>query len=169
MKNRLKNSCRLSAALCLLLALCLCLSACGSQGSVRDNVALSDLAAAIEADISESEGLVDPGDSYIAGSMKLNTSELGEYIIKISSYGTNINEYGLFKAASTDEAKALVQTLEDYLQMRNEAWMPEYLPDQYPKLENAEVEQEGLYVLYAILDANEREAVFNTFSDMLTA
>lgn len=160
---------RLLAVLSLLsaLAMCFVLAACGGS-QLRDDVALSDIAAAYEADIPESDGLVEPGDSYIAGSMKLNTEELGEYIIKISSYSTNINEYGVFKAASTDDAKALAATLEDYLSMRKDAWMREYLPDQYPKLENAEVKQEGLYVTYAILDDDSRAAVLSTFESMLT-
>lgn len=163
-----KKTSKISLALLLTLALTLLLSACGSKGNLRDDVALTDLAAAFEAKIEDSEGLIEPGASYIAGSMKLNTEELGEYIIKISSYSTNINEYGVFKAASTDEAKALVETLEAYLVMRDEAWMPEYLPDQYVKLENAEVRQQGLYVLYTILGEAEQEAVFAEFDAMLS-
>ncbi len=155
---------KITLALALTLLLSCLLTACGG---VRDDVPLSDLAAAVEAEIEGGSSLVDPGAGYIAGSMKLDTAALGEYVIKISAQGTSINEYGVFKAADEKAAKALVSTLEDYLAMRIGSWMPEYLPEEFPKLENAEVKQEGLYVVYGILSETEREAAFSAFEDML--
>ena len=42
--------------------------------------------------------------------------------------------------------------------------MDEYLPEEKPKLANAEVWSEGNYVMYAILDDAEREAVYKAFT-----
>lgn len=148
-----------------LLAVLALLGACGgpgeASGGVRDDVAVADLAAVAEAEIADSEGLIEPGEGYIVGAMKLEPSELGEYVIKISAYSTSINEYGIFKAGTDEELEALVSDLEDYLAMRNDAWMSEYLPEEYPKLQNAQVRQEGLYCFYVILNSEEANAVFN--------
>ena len=148
-----------------LLLLSLLLGACGK--SARTDVALADLSAAIEAKIEDSANLVSPGANYISGSMNLDPQSLGEYVIKICSMGTNINEYGVFKAEDEAAAQSLAAALETYLEDRNEAWMPEYLPDQYPKLKNAEVKQQGIYVLYTILTDAERDAAEAAFLDML--
>ena len=150
----------------LILALSLLFTGCGEQKGQQD-VALDDLSAAIEGRIEGSESLVYPGDSYIAGRMKLNKDELGEFVIKIGS-GANINEYGVFKAADADGAKAIAAELEAYLARRIDEWMPEYMPEEFPKLENAEVRQDGAYVVYTILSDAEREAVFSEFESMLT-
>lgn len=167
---RNKTKCVLLAGLLAVLTL---LGACGGtddeSGGVRDDVPVSDLASIAEAEISGSEGLIEPGDAYIAGAMKLEPSELGEYVIKISAYSTSINEYGIFKAETDEELEALVSDLNDYLTMRNDAWMSEYLPEEYPKLQNAQVRQKGLYCFYVILDSEEANAVFNAISAELEA
>lgn len=163
--NRMVRGGALAAALAALIMLAGC---GGNGGQVRDDVAVADLSAAVEAEIAGSDGLVDPGESYIAGSMKLDTAALGEYVIKISAYSTSINEYGVFKTGSAEEAEALEQTLKEYLSMRNETWMSEYLPEEYPKLENAQVKREGSYVAYAILSEEERDGALDAFSAKLT-
>lgn len=163
-----KTGKKLGSVLCVMLAVALLLTGCSNgDGGVRDDVSVDDLAEAFEAEIEGSDGLVDPGAGYIAGSMKLDTEALGEYIIKISAYSTSINEYGVFKADSEEAAADLAQVIQDYLTMRNDTWMSEYLPEEYPKLENAQVKQLGLYVAYAILDEAERDAVFGAFSEQL--
>ena len=151
----------------LLLSLGLLLGACGN--APRNDVSLADLSAAIESKIEDSGNLVSPGENYIRGSMNLDPQNLGEYVIKICSMGTNINEYGVFKAENETDAQSLAASLEAYLAERNEAWMPEYLPDQYPKLKDAAVKQNGVYVLYTILTDAERSAAEAAFLDMLKA
>lgn len=152
-----------------LMAALLLLGACSGKddGAVRDDVPVADLVTAIDAQIEGSDGLIEPGDGYIVGSMKLDPEALGEYVVKISAFSTSINEYGVFKAASPEEAETLEGTLKDYLTMRNETWMTEYLPEEYPKLENAKVVREGCYVLYTILSDTERDAVGTAFSGAL--
>ena len=45
--------------------------------------------------------------------------------------------------------------------------MPEYLPEEYPKLKNAEIKSAGLYVMYAVLSDSEKEAAFKELENML--
>ena len=41
--------------------------------------------------------------------------------------------------------------------------MPEYLPDEFPKRQNAKLWTEGSYVMYAILSDDGREAALEAF------
>lgn len=77
--------------------------------------------------------------------------------------GTNIDELGLFKGADASQAERLKTAVTDYLQLRLNSWMPEYLPDEFPKLQNAKLWTEGSYVMYAILSDDGREAALEAF------
>lgn len=81
----------------------------------------------------------------------------------ISAVGTNINEYGIFLAKDAEQAAALKDALNKYLEYRESVWMDEYLPDEKPKLDCAEVWTQGNYVMYAILGESDRAAVKQAF------
>lgn len=153
----------------ILLAALVLLGGCAGdeEGKVRDDVAVADLAAAADEKIEGSDGLIDPGEGYISGYMGLEPEELGDYVVKISSFSTSINEYGIFKADSADGAETLEKTIQGYLDMRRETWMQEYLPEEYPKLKDAEVKRLGSYVFYTILSDEERPAVQEALTDLL--
>lgn len=153
----------------VLLAALLLLGGCAGdgEGKVRDDVAVADLAAAADEKIEGSDGLIEPGDGYISGFMKLEPEELGDYVVKISAFSTSINEYGIFKAGSSGEAETLEKTIQGYLDMRRETWMQEYLPEEYPKLKDAGVTRMGSYVFYTILSEEERPAVQEALADLL--
>lgn len=160
---------RLPAAIAIasILLIGLPLTACSNGAIIRDDVSVLDISAAFDAVIEGSDTLIEPGEAYLSGSIKLDANTLGDHIVKINIFGTNIDEYGIFKAASETETKRLASVLEDYLSMRNDSWMHEYLPEQYPKLRDAEVKINGLYVAYAILEKTEREAAFAKLDAML--
>lgn len=159
---------RISGCFILLAALLMLGSCAGDgEGKVRDDVAVADLVAAADEKIEGSDGLTDPGEGYISGFMKLEPDELGDYVVRISSFSTSINEYGIFKAAGSDEAEELEKTIQGYLDMRRETWMQEYLPEEYPKLKDAVVTRMGSYVFYTILSDEERPAVQEALTDLL--
>jgi hypothetical protein len=47
--------------------------------------------------------------------------------------------------------------------------MKEYMPEEYPKLESAESEQKGVYVIYTILSDSDREAFTKEFRSLINA
>ncbi|MBQ4370390.1 MAG: DUF4358 domain-containing protein [Oscillospiraceae bacterium] len=165
MKNR-----KLFIALTIIFCFALAFSACGKKDTViKNDVSVDDLVKAVEGKF-DSEGLQAMDDSYIAGSLGItDTSKLDGYVVKINVYGTNINEYGIFKAADEASAKALDETVKSYLKMRNETWMKEYMPEEYPKLESAKSEQDGVYVFYTILADADREAFVKEFRSQINA
>lgn len=102
-------------------------------------------------------------DDYVADIMQIDPTyyELRNTII--STIGINLNEYGIFKATSKENADKIATALNEYIDYRQDAWMDGYMPDEKPKLDNAEVWQRGNYVMYAILSDDARTAVKSAF------
>lgn len=140
------------------LVLCLC---CGCSKTVKQPE-MQTVADAVGAVVDISDMMQTP-DSYVSGVMLIENTDYASRCTLISSVGTSIDEYGIFLANDEDGTAELEQALEDYLDYREELWMDEYLPDEKPKLDNAEVWCEGNYVMYAILGDAEREAAHSAF------
>ena len=154
-------------AISLLLALVMCLAlltACG--GSAKKDVPVSDISAKVSDAIGKTDSLVAVDSNYIRGYMKVDAAQFGEYSMMINAYGANIDEYGIFKAGdmSTKDIKTAVDA---YLELRKAAWMDEYMPEEKPKLTNAEVRVSGDYVMYCILSDGDKAAAFGAFEDAL--
>ena len=136
----------------LALALMLCLlCACGAEENDVPDVDMDTLSIAVGSAFSNPD-LTDIPDSYIETMMKLTDDQYTEHFAKISSVGTNIDEYGIFKANDAEGVKVLEKAINDYLAYRLEIWMDEYLPEELPKLQNATVTTTGNYVMYVIAD-----------------
>ena len=142
------------------------LTACGG-GEVRNDVAVSELSAKINSELESGADLVDTPESYISSSMGFDLSSVSEYVVKINSRGVNIDEYGIFKAADDSQLQQLQTAVSNYLQFRVDTWMVEYMPEEFPKLQNAETKTIGNYVMYAILSDSDKQAVFSAFEKTL--
>ena len=142
------------------------LTACGG-GEVRNDVAVSELSAKINSELESGADLVDAPESYISSSMGFDLSSVSEYVVKINSRGVNIDEYGIFKAEDDSQLQQLQTAVSNYLQFRVDTWMVEYMPEEFPKLQNAETKTIGNYVMYAILSDSDKQAVFSAFEKTL--
>jgi predicted small secreted protein len=146
------------------------LAACnGKTAGIRDDVEVSDLSASVAAALNEKDTLVSVPETFFSGAMKMDVSDYEGFDVKINSHGVNIDEYGIFKAADSSQVASLEQALNDYLKLRKDTWMVEYMPEEYPKLENAEVKIVGNYAMYAILSDDSKKAAFDAFEKSLTA
>lgn len=137
------------------------LSACGSTSK---NVPVSELSEKITAALDKS-GMSVPPENYVKGYMKRSASEIGEYVIMKNVIGTNIDEFGIFKAG-TMTTTDIKQMVEEYLKTLRDSWM-NYQPEEEPKLTGAEIKVSGDYVMYCILDEADRTTAFKVFSDSL--
>ena len=124
-----------------LLALCL-LAGCGGSAKVKNDVPAEDIAAAVSAALGSGD-FVAVADYYYAGSMKMDVSGFDSYTAMINSRGVNVDEFGIFKAKDKDGVSAVKEAVEAYLQMRKDTWIPEYMPEERPKLDGAEVKVLG--------------------------
>lgn len=162
----MKNLKTIAILLCAIM-LFAALSACGAK--VRDDVEISEIGSAIDTAIANTGDLVSVPESYITGTMKLDVSEYSNYDIKSNSRGVNIDEYGVFKAADSKQAAEIEAALKKYLQFRIDSWMVEYMPEEFPKMENAEVKVAGNYVMYAILSDENKKSAFSAFESSIAA
>lgn len=95
---------------------------------------------------------------------------LSDYEIRFASDGNNLNEFGIWHAKS-DQITPLEATLRTYLAeslLRNRSFYDSYIPQEVPKLENAEVRVYGNYVCYAILSEEDKAIFFRTIEEELT-
>ncbi|MBR5708016.1 MAG: DUF4358 domain-containing protein [Oscillospiraceae bacterium] len=141
------------------------LAAC-SGTKYRDDAAVSDVADKVGAYVTGYEEMTKMDDAYLKGAMKMDVSKFSDYVVCINPYGSTIDEFGVFKAAGKDGKEALKE-VEAYLDLRRETWMNEYLPEEKPKLEAAVARQDGLYVIYVILDEESRIGALAAFDAAL--
>lgn len=156
---------KLKIIVCAVLALCL-LTACGSKAV---DPGMDAVSAAVAAVIDPDGTMTDLSSSVIESMMKMDSSDYAECAAKITSVGTSIDEYGVFKASDSSQAGDIAKALEAYLQLRLDAWMDEYLPEELPKLKSAEVWTEGNYVMYAIVSDDMRAAAKDAFTGCFAA
>lgn len=155
-----------TAIIAMTLLFALLLSACGGK-TYRNDVSASEIGSAVDGAIAAADNMVDAPASYITSSMKLDVSNLSDYTVKINSRGISIDEYGIFKAADDAQLKEIQTLVNDYLQFRLDSWMVEYLPEEFPKIENAEAKTVGSYVMYAILSDSDKKAAFDALESSL--
>ena len=155
-------------ALLLALAMCLAaLSACGSDGKAADP-GFDAVAEAVKA-AAGTEGMAEQSADYIANMFKLDSGSYADALVMIANMGTSIDEYGIFHGSDAAQAEALHTAVQDYLQLRLDAWMPEYMPEEFPKLQNVKVWTEGNYVFYAILGEDAKTAAGDAFTGCFAA
>ena len=155
-------------SICILLCLAalLCLGACGKKAAWRTDVPLSTLAEAVEKHL-DGGSLAAMQESYLKGAMKLDPAIFADWLVKINAYGANIDEYGIFKAPDEAGVAAVKQAAEDYLKLRRDTWMEEYMPEEKPKLTQAQVKVCGLYVIYAIVSDDARGKILTDLENAL--
>lgn len=152
-----------ASALLAAILICLLLMGCGSGGA--KDVPVSQITDAVENAIDGDHSLVD-ADTIFLGFTKLDADALGEHAVMINAVGANVDEYGVFKAGAMS-ARDLKSAVDNYLSLRLDAWMEEYMPEEKPKLANAEVRTKGDYVMYCILSDADKTAAFKAFEDTL--
>lgn len=157
-------------ALALILAavftLCACSKGSDTKVEYKTDVAVSDLSEQISA-VNDGWNFIAMDENYISGAMKIDVSEYADYVVNINALGTNVDEYGIFKAKDEASVADVKADAENYLKFRLDTWMEEYMPEEKPKLEKAEVKVCGLYVMYAIVDDTSRADAFAAFESAL--
>ncbi len=146
----------ISAVLCLILLLSL--AACSKD--YRDDLKASELASAIEKAAPAEGGYAAAESDFADFNMKGITDICDEYVIKLSSADTDMSEFGVFHAKNPTDAKKISDICQKYLDKTLANYNPDYLPEEYPKIQNAKVTVYGNYVVYTMLTETERaEAV----------
>ena len=83
---------------------------------------------------------------------------------------TDINEIGVFHCENKDNAKDLTEIVSKYItdmQSEQKAFIGSYAPRELPKLESAEVHQYGNYVIYLIMNDEDKEDSIEDIAEIL--
>ncbi len=141
---------------------------CGSTEKIKNDVPVDTLATVVASALGNND-FVAVADYYFEGSMKIDVSGFDGHTVMINSKGVNIDEFGIFQVKDAADVAAAKETVETYLQMRRDTWIPEYMPEERPKLDSAEIKTAGNYVMYAILWDEGKTTAFGAFEDKLKA
>ncbi len=145
------------------------LASCGNSVSYANDVLVVDLCTKVDALLTNPTEFALMSDDYIKGMMYVDTSKFADYAVKLRASGANIDEYGIFKAPDNSDPSLIKETVEAYLKMRVDTWMPEYMPEEFPKMQSASVKVFGQYVIYCILDEATKTNVFSAVEEALAA
>ncbi len=151
----------------MLAVTCLITASCGGSASYSTDVAATELSVTVDALLENPSDFATMTDEYIIGMMEIDPSEFADHIVKLRASGANIDEYGIFKAPTAADVADVKAVVEAYLARRVEAWMPEYMPEEFPKMEAASVKVMGQYVVYAILADDVKADVFSAIENAL--
>ena len=92
-----------------------------------------------------------------------------ESVIRFSMSAKNLDEYGIFHVTDGN-AVAMEKLLRDYLDRsyeNNHVWYDSYMPEETPKLRDAEVKVFGNYVVYAIYSSADKATLFDAVRSAL--
>ena len=145
----------------LLLCLSMCLSACSSY---RDDVAVNDIATEILNSVSTQGGYTSMDELFLSlefANPSLIESDVSEWMICASNSQTTVDEFGIFHVKEGGDVDAVKAEVWDYVQatqVKLEVFLDMYEPAEKTKLENAQIEVYGNYVVYTILTQEDTTA-----------
>ena len=145
----------------LLLCLALTLTACDSY---RSDVAIADLTSAVLASVSTQGGFTATDADYVSlefAAPDVISSNVQEWIICASTSSQTVDEFGIFRVKDGGDVGAVKKEVETYvkaLQVKLEVYLDMYDPAEKTKLENAQIEVYGNYVVYTILTQEDTTA-----------
>lgn len=154
-------------SLLLSLALLLSLSACARKQYADDKAGATLVEEALR-DLHDGVTYLSADADYLDDYFTL-PDYVKDTALRHASDAGNLNEVGVFHLPPerVGEMKALLEGyLSDALES-NQAWYDSYIPEETPKLRDAEVRSFGNYVAYAILDAKDRKAFFDSVEQSL--
>jgi hypothetical protein len=155
------------ALLCLALALTL-LAGCSGGEQYKDDVPVSELVSAVETAVGfSSDDMIEAPEAYVSGTMRLDVSRFADSSIRMNSRGVNVDEFGIIKVRDEAQLSEVKADLEAYLQFRADVWMADYMPQERPKVDNAEIKTAGNYVIFFILSEEAKSAGTTAFEDAL--
>ena len=148
----------------LALILLLSLAACKST-NYADDKKVTDLADGIVTALNDGKSYstaeADFLDSYFT-----KPDYVTELVIRFSTDGNDLNEFGIYHV-SEGKAEDMKALLTKYVTDFYDLYNANYLPEETPKLRDAEVKVFGNYVVYAMLNDADRENLFSTVESAL--
>ena len=148
--------------------LALFVSFCSCAKNYRQDLSPYELADYVEKELPGTPlRVLDKQADFYGG--KLSLEEIS-FALRVAEDGSDLDEFGVFACSDENSAKSFSKELDTYLEtlyQENREWYLSYIPNEVPKLQNAEVKTFGRYVAYAILNENEGNRVFDLLRERL--
>ena len=140
---------------------------CG--GGYKNDVPLKTLTDAALAKVPVDGGYITADEDFMEFNFEGHEYAAEYGVFYAANTSANINELGVLRADSAENAQKLFEATEKYLEDRLESWMGaiNYTPDEHPKMENAKCKLFGNYVVYTILTVEDRNAVIDAVESLL--
>ncbi|MDR2606375.1 MAG: DUF4358 domain-containing protein [Oscillospiraceae bacterium] len=152
--------------LTLLLALALVITAlagCAPKEGLGTGT-IEDFYAAVEP-MFDTKAMAELAYDNILRNLKIDAELVDSAKVMVPT-GTNQDEFGIFIAAP-GRGQDLETALNAYITRRQDAWMDEYLPEERPKIFDAEVIAHGDHILYVMATSDRRRAASKAFMDAM--
>ena len=148
---------------CMILCLPILLTAC-KQKTFRNDLSSAKVAKTL----SESIGMdADFGDGTLL-SDQITIPEGADLTVCTAKNGMNIDEFGIWHSEKPADARRQLETYLENAYRQNKAYYDSYIPDQTPKLRDAEVRVFGTYAVYAILNPEQKTEFFRLAEKLLS-
>ena len=153
----------------LVLLLCLALYACSREAEYRDDLDTEDILKGAPHTVRSADNYDEYDDDFVEfffGDMPAS----GDHTILYSKEQNDINEVGIFHAADDAQALKIYEIASAYIKDMQEtqrAFIASYAPEELPKLDCAQVQKYGNYVVYAILSDADADAFFAHIESVL--
>ena len=155
---------RMKTRFCCLLLCLPCLFVACAKRSYRNDLSATEVAASL----SETIGLdADFGDQALL-SDQITLPDETELTVCMAKSGVNIDECGVWRTDDPTEARRQLETYLEKSYQQNKTYYDSYIPEQTPKLRDAEVRIFGSYVVYAILSPEQKTALFRAAEKLLS-
>lgn len=162
---------RLLILICTI-ALFVCVVACSST-TYRDDVAAETLSHAALAALGDVDAYMDGTADYFAFYFEGNEGAelVTECKLMFHREETNVNELGVLRVASEQDAQDVAELASAYLSDQTDylrSFAANYSPADMDKIDNADVMVLGNYVIYYILSPTDEQAVLDAVRAVLT-
>ena len=152
--------------ICSLFLAMLSLFAVGCSTKYRTDVPVYELANLALEGIDDSIRFVRAEQNYLDGYLPTDSLSSSREIY-FAADGNRLDEFGIFYS---DRPRELKDELEDYLEdtlEENRSFYDSYIPEETPKLRDAEVRSFGDCVVYAILSPEHKKELFRRIEEDL--
>ena len=144
------------------------LSSCASPSPYKEDVSVSELCNTVR---DHWDGFLLDSSSLLADYFTLPEG-IREHALLYRGETDSLDEIGFFKVDKGNANALAVQLREEYLfpsYEKNRTFYDSYMPNETPKLKNAEVRVFGNYVVYAILSETDKTTLFRLLEKKLAA
>ena len=145
------------------------LGSCGRAPTYSDDKDCPALATNALNALQRNEADYSTADEYFLSDYFSTPSYVRDSVIRFASNSNNLDEFGIFHV-SDGNAETMAEHLRDYLLKsyeKNRTWYDSYIPAETPKLRDAEIRIYGNYIVYAILQKDAKNALFQFMEEQL--